>query len=82
MIFYQSLDAQLVKFFVKPLRQLRSTEFNFKDSLFVIIIDRLDEYQGNNLQSELVKSLVAALHHSPLCIRIRILIASRPEVYL
>jgi len=80
MISHQSVDAQLAKFIVKPLRHFRSTEFNSKDSPFVIITDRLDEYQGDNLQSGLMKLLVAALHHFPL--RIRILIASRPEVCL
>jgi len=79
MIFHQSVDAQLAKFIIERLRHLRSTGFNFKDSPFVIIVDRLDEYQGNNLQSGLMKLLMAsAHHHSP----IRILIASRPGVYL
>jgi len=81
MTFHQSVDAQLAKCIVEPLRHLRSAGFDFEDSPFVIIIDRLDEYQGNNLQSELVKSLVAsALHHFPL--RIHILIARCPEIYL
>jgi len=75
MIFHQSVDALFVKFITEPLRHLRSTGFNFKDSTFVIIIDRLGEYQGHDIQSGLVKSLVAALHRPPL--RIRILIASR-----
>ena len=80
MIFHQSIDAQLTKLIIEPLRRLHSTGFDFKDSPFAIVIDGLDECQGNGIQSGLVKSLVAAFHRSPL--RIRILIASRPEVYL
>jgi len=80
MIFHQSIDSQLAKLITEPLRRLHSTGFDFKDSAFVIIIDGLDECQGTNIQSGLVKSLAAAFRDSPL--RIRILIASRPEVYL
>jgi len=80
MIFHQSIDAQLTKLIIEPLRRLHSTGFDFKDSPFAIVIDGLDECQGNDIQSGLVKSLVAAFHLSPL--RIRILIAGRPEVYL
>jgi len=80
MIFQQSVDIQLVKLIVEPIQRLHSTGFNPKDFPFVIIIDGLDECQGNNIQSGLVKSLAAAFHHCPLFIRI--LIASRPEVYL
>jgi len=80
MIFHQSIDTQLSKLIIEPLLRLHSTGFDFKDSPFVIIIDGLDECQGTDMQSWLVKSLVAAFHHSPL--RIRILIASRPEVHL
>ena len=80
MIFYQSVDAQLAKLITEPLHRLHSTGFDFKDSPSVIIIDGLDECQGTDIQSGLVKSLAAAFRGSPLCIRI--LIASRPEVYL
>jgi len=80
MIFQQSVDTQLAKLIIEPLRHLHSTGFDFKDSPFVIIIDGLDECQGTDIQSGLVKSLAAAFRDSPL--RIRILIASRPEVYL
>ena len=80
MIFQQSVDVQLAKLIIEPIRRLHSTGFDFKDSPSVIIIDGLDECRGNNIQSGLVKSLAAAFHDSPL--RIRILIASRPEVYL
>jgi len=78
MIFHQSVDAQLGKLIIEPLHRLHSTGFHSKP--FVIIIDGLDECQGTDIQSGLVKSLVAAFHDSPL--RIRILIASRPEVHL
>ena len=80
MIFYQSIDTQLAKLIIEPLRRLHSTGFDFKDTPFVIIVDGLDECQGTDIQSGLVKSLVAEFRDSPL--RIRILIASRPEVYL
>jgi len=80
MIFHQSIDAQLMKLIIEPLRRLHSTGFDFKDSPFVIIVDGLDECQGTDIQSGLVKSLAATFHQSP--IRIRIFIASRPEVNL
>jgi len=80
MLFQKSIDAQLLKLIIEPLKRLHSTGFDFKDSPFVIIIDGLDECQGNDVKAGLVKSLAAAFCHSPL--RIRILIASRPEVYL
>ena len=35
MIIHQSVDAQLAKFIVKPLRHLRFTGFDFKDSTFL-----------------------------------------------
>jgi len=80
MIFQQSVDVQLAKLIIEPIRNLHSTGFDFKDSPFVIIIDGLDECRGRDIQSGLVKSLSSAFLHSPF--RIRILIASRPEVYL
>ena len=80
MIFHQSVDFQLAKLIIEPLWRLHSTGFDFKSSPFIIIIDGLDECQGINIQSGLVNSLAAAFSHSPL--RIRILIASQPEVYL
>jgi len=80
MIFQQSIDTQLAKLIIEPLQRLHSTGFAFKDSPFFIIIDGLDECKGTDIQSGLVKSLAVAFSHSPL--RIRILIASRPEVYL
>jgi len=80
MIFQQSIDTQLAKLIIEPLRHLHSTGFDFKDSPFVIIVDGLDECHGSDIQTGLVKSLAAAFRSSPL--RIRILIASRPEVHL
>jgi len=80
MILKQSVDVQLAKLIIEPMQHLHSTGFNFKDSPFVVIIDGLDECQGKDIQSGLVKSLAAAFRLSPF--RLRILIASRPEVYL
>jgi len=80
MILKQSVDVQLAKLIIEPIWHLHSTGFDFKASPFVIIIDGLDECQGKDIQSGLVKSLAATFHDSPL--HIRILIASHSEVYL
>jgi len=79
-IFEQSVDVQLSKLIIEPLEQLFSDGIIFDISPLVIIIDGLDECQGGDVQSGIIKSLVAAFRHSSL--RIRILIASRPEVHL
>jgi len=79
-IFEQSVDVQLSKLIIDPLEQLFSAGIIFDISPLVVIIDGLDECQGDDVQSGIVKSLVAAFRHSSL--RIRILIASRPEVHL
>jgi len=79
-IFEQSVDVQLSKLIIEPLEQLFSDGIIFDISPLVIIIDGLDECQGGDVQSGIIKSLVAAFGHSSL--RIRILIASRPEVHL
>ena len=79
-IFDQSIDTQLAKLILEPLQRLHSTGFDFQNCPFVIIIDGLDECQGNAVQSGLVKSLVTAFHRLPL--RTRILVASRPEIHL
>ena len=79
-IFEQSVDVQLSKLIIDPLEQLFSAGIIFDISPLIVIIDGLDECQGEDVQSGIVKSLVAAFRHSSL--RIRILIASRPEVHL
>jgi len=79
-IFEQSVDVQLSKLIIKPLEHLFSAGIIFDDFPFVIIIDGLDKCQGGDVQSGMVKSLVAAFRDSPL--GIRILITSRPEVHL
>jgi len=79
-IFEQSVDVQLSKLIIEPLEHLFSSGIIFDVSPLVIIIDGLDECQGGDVQSGIVKSLVAAFRHPSL--RIRILIASRPEVHL
>ena len=79
-VIYQSVDIQLSKLIVEPIHQLKSTGFDFAACPFVIIIDSLDKCPGSDVQSGIVKSLVTAFHHFPF--RIRILIASRPEVHL
>jgi len=79
-IFEQSVDVQLSELIIEPLEHLFTAGIIFDISPLVIIIDGLDECQGGDVQSGIVKSLVAAFHRSSL--RIRILIASRPEVHL
>ena len=79
-IFKQSIDVQLSKLIIEPLEQLVSAGIIFDASPLVIIIDGLDECEGNDVQSGIVKSLASAFHRTSF--RIRILIASRPEVYL
>jgi len=79
-IFEQSIDVQLSKLIIEPLEHLFTAGIIFDISPLVIIIDGLDECQGGDVQSGIVKSLVAAFRRSSL--RIRILIASRPEVHL
>ena len=80
MVFHHSVDVQLDTFILEPLLRLHSTGFDFRDCPFVIIIDGLDECQGNLVQSALVKSLASTFLCSPL--HIRILVTSRPEIYL
>jgi len=80
MIFQQSVDAQLHKSIIEPLQRLHWTGFDFKDSPSVTIVDGLDECDGTDIQSGLVKLRAAAFRHSSL--RIRILITSRRGVYL
>jgi len=80
MLYHKSTDVQLIKLIIEPLQRLHSTGFEFGNSPFVIIIDGLDECQGIDIQSGLVKLLAVEFGRSPL--RVRILIASRPEVYL
>ena len=81
-IFQQSVNVQLFKLVIEPLQRLFSAGMMSNIPPFVIIIDGLDECQGSDIQSGLIKSLVAAFLDLPFRIRIRILIASRPEVYL
>ena len=80
MVFQQSVDVQLHKLIIEPLQWLQLRGFDFRNCPFVIIIDGLDECKGNLVQSGFVKSLISAFLRSPL--RIRILIASRPEIHL
>jgi len=80
MIFHHSVDVQLEKLIIEPLQWLYSTGHDFRNCPFVIIIDGLDECQGNLVQSGLVKSLTTSFLRSPFLIRI--LITSRPEIHL
>jgi len=79
-IFKQSIDVQLSKLIIEPLDQLVSAGIIFDASPLVIIIDGLDECEGKDVQAGIVKSLASAFHRTSF--RIRILIASRPEVNL
>ena len=79
-IFHHSVDVQLDKLIIEPIQRLHSTGHIFRNYPSVIILDGLDECQGDSIQSGLIKSLATAFLRSPL--RIRILIASRPEIHL
>jgi len=79
-VFHHSIDVQLNKLLLEPLQRLHSTGFDFEKCPFVIIIDGLDECQGDLFQSCLVKSITTTFLRSPL--RVRILIASRPEIHI
>ena len=74
------MDIQLSNLVIEPLQKLQSIGFDFEGCPFLIIIDGLDECQGVKAQSDMVRSLAISFHQSPL--RIRILIASRPELHL
>jgi len=65
-IFQQSFDTQLAKLVIEPLEQLYSDGLIFDTSPLVVIIDGLDECQGADIQSGLVRSLAAAFHNSAL----------------
>ena len=80
MIFHHSVDVQLDKLIIEPLHRLHSLDHDFRDCPFVIIIDGLDECQGDLVQSGLVKSLTTAFLRSPFIVRI--FITSRPEIQL
>jgi len=80
MIFHYSVDVQLDKLIVEPIQRLYSTGHDFSNCPFVIVIDGLDECQGDLVQSGLVKSLTTSFLRSPFLIRI--LVTSRPEIHL
>jgi len=79
-VFQKSIDVQLSKLVIEPLQQLSSAGIMFDTSPLVIIVDGLDECQCTDIQSGLIKSLTAGF--CGVSFRIRILMASRPEVYL
>ena len=79
-IFQQSIDVQLAKLVVEPLRQVCPDGLMSDTPPLIVIVDGLDECQDTSIQSSLIKSLAAAFRDFPL--RIRIIIASRPETYL
>ncbi|KAJ7251352.1 hypothetical protein C8J57DRAFT_1723223 [Mycena rebaudengoi] len=72
----KSLATQVQKLIVEPCRQIRSPA----DSTFVIVIDGLDECEGQNIQQEILRSIGDAVHVTdhPL----RVLVASRPEPHI
>ncbi|KAJ6630406.1 hypothetical protein B0H10DRAFT_2349811, partial [Mycena sp. CBHHK59/15] len=71
----KSLAIQLYDLVIKPFKTI-----NYRGSPFILIIDGLDECNGQEIQQEILRSLGNSLHdHSP---PLRILIASRPEPHI
>ncbi|KAJ7930814.1 hypothetical protein B0H13DRAFT_1594918 [Mycena leptocephala] len=84
-----SMNAQLQKLIVEPCQSLRNrpptilnqpsySVENCKPHIF--LIDGLDEYEGQNIQQELLRLISDAVLHNPRMLRI--LIASRPEPHI
>jgi hypothetical protein len=67
----KSLSAQLQWLIIEPFRKCAPTH------TFIIIIDGLDECEGQHLQQEILRSLGNSLYRSHL--PLRFLVASRPE---
>ncbi|KAJ7085045.1 hypothetical protein C8R44DRAFT_544402, partial [Mycena epipterygia] len=70
----KSLSIQLQKLIVEPWQQLISSP------CAVIIIDGLDECEGQDVQQEILRSICYAIHDMKLSVQF--LIASRPEPHI
>ncbi|KAJ7118242.1 hypothetical protein C8R44DRAFT_190297, partial [Mycena epipterygia] len=70
----KSLSLQLQKLIVEPWQQM------IPSSCAVIIIDGLDECDGQNVQQEILRSICYAIHAMKL--PVQFLIASRPEPHI
>ncbi|KAJ7483102.1 hypothetical protein B0H11DRAFT_1914841 [Mycena galericulata] len=70
----RALSIQLRRLIIEPCRQ------SFHSQASVIVIDGLDECEGQNIQHEILRSIGTVMHegHCPL----RFLIASRPEPHI
>ncbi|KAJ6609939.1 hypothetical protein B0H10DRAFT_1746284, partial [Mycena sp. CBHHK59/15] len=69
-----SMDVQLHKIIIQPCKSLRNSIPP------IIIIDGLDECEGENVQQKLLRLISDAVRKNPR--RLRILIASRPEPHI
>ncbi|KAJ6509766.1 hypothetical protein DFH09DRAFT_942263 [Mycena vulgaris] len=71
----RDMDIQLHKLIVEPCQSLNG------GAPPILLIDGLDECEGNNIQLEILRLLgdIAAHHHH---LRLRVLIASRPESHI
>ncbi|KAJ2913559.1 hypothetical protein MD484_g6852, partial [Candolleomyces efflorescens] len=77
LIFNQSLVAQTTALIVRPVEDLRSTGADLNSLPYVILIDGLDEGEGEDRQAELLTAIERCLLKNGL--PFRIFIASRPE---
>jgi hypothetical protein len=77
LIFSQSLEAQMVGLIVEPLGHLKDMGFSICSPPYAILIDGLDECNGEDRQAELLTAIRRCLLADDL--PFRIFIASRPE---
>ncbi|KAJ6598343.1 hypothetical protein DFH09DRAFT_903432 [Mycena vulgaris] len=73
----KSLSIQLQKLIIEPVRENAQPA---PTRIFAIIIDGLDECEGQDIHQEILRSIGNTVHQSPLALRF--LIASRPEPYI
>jgi hypothetical protein len=78
LIFDQSLEAQTTALIAGPVKDLRDAGADLRSLPFVILIDGLDEAQGEDRQAELLTAIRRCLLVDNL--PFRIFIASRPEL--
>ena len=79
-IFFKAPDSQLQKLVMEPLRSRATASTASQRSPFLVIIDGLDECEGDTNQVLILRSISTITHilHLPL----RFIIASRPEPHI
>ncbi|KAF8140720.1 hypothetical protein K438DRAFT_699803 [Mycena galopus ATCC 62051] len=70
----RDLSTQLQKLIIKPCRQ------TICNRSLVVVIDGLDECEGQNIQQEILRSINTAVRQAPL--PLRFFVASRPEPHI